>query len=462
MHRNHLLAACTVAYLWTASSASAADAAGKAYRLAPRLASGDAARVAVSLEVGGELIVPADDGQDVRLPMSVVAKLAYTEQLIAWWSDPAMASRSLRRYSEAHATIKSAEKGDSRDLPPADRMIVAKAGPDATSLNGLERRLTRPEYDLVDVVGNSLIVDRLLPGRELKPSDGWDHDAATIGALLGMDHVAICEVRSVVLGEESRQVKIRMAGTIHGTVEGAATEMDVRGAYLFHLDEGRITKFNLAIKEVRKPGEVSPGLDVVAKLSLVATPISKKEPQPFDEAALAKAREMSAAELGELQVESPERGYRFRHDASWYVTAEQREHMSLRLLQRGDFLAHCNVTTLPMRPADKPTTLQAFEADISSTLGDKLEKVEAATEWANAAGHRCLGVIAVGAVDGVPVQWRYYHVSDDAVRPVAVSVTVEQSLLERFGDADKSIVDSMTLIDAPAAATAVKPLPVTK
>jgi hypothetical protein len=260
---------------------------------------------------------------------------------------------------------------------------------------------------------------------------------------------------------ENRQVQIRLAGTVHGTIEGASTEIDLRGAYLFHLDEARITKLNLAVKEVRKPGEVTPGLDVVAKLSLVVTPLAKKAARPFDEELVEKARLLTGPDLSELHLEVPMRGYRFRYDSAWYVTGEQREQMSLRRLERGDFIAHCNVTTLPARPADKPMTLQEFEANVTKTLGDKLDEVTAATEWANEAGHQCLGVIATGSVEEVPMQWRYYMVAAEGKRPAAVSVTVEQSLLPRFGDADRAIIESMVLIDGPAE-TAAKPLPVVK
>ena len=83
-----------------------------------------------------------------------------------------------------------------------------------------------------------------------------------------MDHIAVCEVRSVVTGESHNQVRIRMAGTVHGTIDGAPTEIDLRGAYLFHLDRRRITKFNLAIKEKRTANEVVPGLDIVAQVKL--------------------------------------------------------------------------------------------------------------------------------------------------------------------------------------------------
>jgi hypothetical protein len=435
----------------------AENSGSEAYRLTPRMGAGDVAEVSLTYEVGGDLIETDDDGKQVRTPMSVVAKMVYDEQLVAWWADASIASRSLRRYSEARATIKKGDKGATFELADDQREIVAKAGGESTALNGLDHSLTREQYDLINIQGNTLVIDRLLPNRELTEGEGWDHDPATMAALLGMDHVAVCEVRSVVTGQENGQVKIRLAGTVHGTFDGASSEMDLRGAYLFHLDEGRITKFNLAVKEVRKRSEISPGLDVVAKLSLAATPVHDKT-ELFDAAAVENARILTTESLSELLLDSPQRGYRFLYDSSWYITAEHRDLMSLRRLGQGALLARCNLNTLPARPESKPMTLQEFEADVCKSLGDKLSRVEAATEWANAAGHQCLGVITVGEVEDVPVEWRHYLVAAEGMRQVSVSVTVEQSLLERFGDADKSIIDSMVLIaDEIAAETAAKP-----
>lgn len=458
MSRCFFAVAVGILSLGSVAQAVEEQASPDAYRLTPTLEKGAAADVTATLEVGGELIVPSEQGEDARLPMSVVARMAYEEQLVAWWADPSMASRSLRRYSEATATLKSAEKGETRELPADRRLIAVQATVGSATLNGLDSRLTREQHDLIDLPGNSLAVDRLLPRREVKASEGWDHDANSIAALLGMDHVAICEVRSTVVGMENRQVQIRLAGTVHGTIEGAATEIDLRGAYLFHLDEGRITKLNLAMKENRKPGEVSPGLDVVAKLSLEVAPIAKTAPRPLADQLIAKAQQLSAPELFELELHVPERGFRFRHDAAWYVTGEHREQLSLRRLERGDFVAHCTITTLPARPADKPMTLQEFEANVVKSLGDKLEKVEAATEWTNESGHHCLGVIATGEVEDVPMQFRHYMVAAEGKRPATAAVTVERDLLDRFDDADRAIIESMALVDPPAE-TAAKPAP---
>lgn len=464
MMRIHLTAALGV-NLVVAGILGAAEADSKsstAYPLFAEAKAGARAEVAVTLEVGGELIVPGEgEAADAQLPMSVDARLDYVEHLLAWPGESTTPARSLRRYNEARATIKTQEQGVERELPEDRRVVAAALGENGAALAGLEHPLSRDQFDLLAVVGNTLAIDRLLPNKEAKEGDGWDHDPATIGDLLGMDHVAVCDVRSVVTGEENRQVKIRLGGTVHGTVEGAATEMELRAAYLYHLDEGRITKLNLAIKESRKTGEVSPGLDVVAKLSVVIKPLADSAPASFDKKAIAQAGGMTEAALRQLTVDAPQRGYRFRHDASWYVTAEQRELMSLRLLSGGELLAHCNVTTRPARGVENAETIQQFESQVSEALGDKLEKIEAAREWKTAAGHRCLGVFADGTVNEVRMQWRYYRISGENLPETTIAVTVEQSLLERFADADRPLVDSMELVPLAVAKTAEAKTPAT-
>jgi len=426
-----------------------------AFPLIAETAGGARAQITVTLDVGGDLIVAGEGGAaDVRVPMSVAAQLDYVEQILAWPGDSAAPARSLRRYGDARATIKTQERGEERTLPEDRRVIAAALGDRGAALSGLDQPLTREQFDLLAVVGNTLAIDRLLPNKEVKEGAGWDHDPATIGDLLGMDHVAVCDVRSVVTGEENRQVKIRLGGTVHGTVDGAATEMELRAAYLYHLDQGRVTKLNLAIKENRKTGEVSPGLDVVAKLSVVVKPLAANEAATFGPPTIVRAEKLPEATLRQLMVDAPQRGYRFRHDAAWYVTAEQRELMSLRLLGGGELLAHCNITTRPTRSVENGETIQQFESQVSEALGSKLTKIEAAREWKTAAGHRCLGVFADGTVNDVPMQWRYYRISGDNLPETTVAVTVERSLVERFADADRPLVDSMELLPLAVAKTA--------
>ena len=422
--------------------------------LTPRLSSGDVAQVTAKLEVGGEVLVTDDAGEEKPLPMSVVAELAYTEQFVLWSADVDARLASLRRYDRADATLKVGDQGEDRSLPAERRDLVAVAVGELQLVNrpGAVVPLTRAQLDLVDLPANTLVLDRLMPGGTMTIGDNWAHDALTMAALLGLDRVGACEVHSAAVGVERDQVQIRMAGTVNGTADGAATELEVRGAYLFHLKQGRITKFNLAVQEKRKAGEISPGLDVTAKLTLVVKPVDANQ-APFDAEAVAEAADAEPTALARLAVDDPRRGFRFQHGSEWFVTGEQPQLLSLRLWRRGELLAHCNVTTLPGRSEKHPTTIAELEADVKTALGKKIESISAAEEWIAPNGNRCLAVFANGKVDEAPIQWRYYLITAPGRPQASVAVTVEQDRLEAFDNADRELIDTLEFVgDEPATA----------
>ena len=427
--------------VWLAGAAQSVVAEG--LLLQPNLDTNATTTVTVELEVGGDLVTQEED-QLESLPMSVVGKLIYHERVVKWSPDPKELARSVRRYEEASATIKVRDVGIQRSLSPNHRGMAAEIRDGYMTLDSLSDPLTREQLDLVNVVSNSLAIDRLLPGREVSEGEGWDHDLAAIAPLLGMDHVAICEVRSMVTGQSHDQVQIRLAGTVQGTIDGAPTEIDLRGAYLFHLQRNRITKFNLAIKEHRTANEVVPGLDTVAQVKLTIVPAARQD--QLDDEMVAKASDVSQPLRRELLYEARQLGFRFKHDAAWYTTGEQSDVLSFRFLQEGSLMAHCNISTLPPRSAGRETTLDQFERDVRTSIGANLEKVTASTQWTTPQGNSCLGVLALGNVEGVPVQWRYYLVAAPDMPRVALALTVEQSLIKKFADADRQLIDSLELV----------------
>jgi len=445
----------TLALLAFSSASPGSCGEAKKYLLKPLLSPGETASVSLELEVGGEMIF-LDKTEPERLPMRVEGRMSYRQQIIAWSADPAEVARSLRSYQKASATFKVDKKSEQRSLPSKKRIIVSELRDGRASLTGSSGQLTRKQYDLVNVLGSSLAIDRLLPGREVAEGENWDHDKKVLGALLGMDHVAVCEVSSVVTGQSHQQVQIRMAGTVHGTIDGASTEIDIRAAYLFHQRRKRITKFNLAVQEKRAAGEVVPGLDVVAKVHLVVGTAPRKA--RLNKKLVSQFSDLSQPLQHKLLYDAPEQGFRFLHDTAWYVTGEQRDQLSLRCLQEGDLTAHCNVSTLPARSTGRQTTLEQFERDIRESLGDNLERVTAATQWKTSLGHDCLGIIAIGKFEEVPVEWRYYLLAGDDLPRVSLAVTLEQSQIKRFADADREIIETLKLLPKAVPATAKKRL----
>ncbi len=445
---------------------SLAPAAEPHFLLKPALDAGQGAIIEVDLVVGGDLLVQDNANSDTlddktlpieptetKLPLSVVAKLQYEESLLTWSTKPP--ARSLRYYDTAQATIKVGQEVLERALPETQRLVLAEARNSLVAMNGLLAPLTREQLDLLHVVGDTLALDRLLPGQRLAEGENWDHDTQTVGALLGMDHVAGCEVSSMITGEENQQVQIRLAGTVHGTIDGAATEMELRGDYLFDRSLKRITRFSLAIKEHRKTGPVTPGLDIVANLTLKITPTESFS--HLDEKVLSQAEKLSGQINHELLYDSPQHGVRFRHDDHWYITADSRDRLALRRLQGNAMVAHCNVTTLPARSEGRQTTLVQFEQEIRQALGNRLDQVAAAKQWTTAAGHHCLGLIINGKIKEVPLQWRYYLIAADGLPRISVVVTVEQAQLKDFADGDRHLVESLLLTGQPTQKAAARP-----
>ncbi len=441
------------------SFCSLTTAATPKYLLKAELAPGDTAHVTVKLEVGGELIMPTENATteekgEKKLPTRVRGNLDYREQLVAWSPDPNAVSRSIRDYKTAKATFDVDDQTTERILADDQQLMFAEVRNGLSNLTGAKNKLTREQLDLVNIVANTLALDRLLPGQELAEGDTWKHDAATLAALLCMDHVAVCEVTSIVTAESERQVQIRMAGTVHGTIDGTPTEMELRAAYLFHLDKKRITRFNFAIKEARKSSGIVPGLDVVAKAFVEIDP--EQKPLTVSPAIKKFAERTSEPLTRTLIYESPKQDFRFEYDASWYITAEERDLYSFRYLYDHELAAHCNLSVLAPRSAGRHTPLDEFERDVRQSLGDKLESVSAATEWQTKRGYNCLGVIAEGKVNDVSIQWRNYLVSTDNAPRLSLAVTLEKERSDAFADAERQIIDSIELVPMTTSATASK------
>ena len=104
-------------------------------------------------------------------------------------------------------------------------------------------------------------------------------------------------------------------------------------------------------------------------------------------------------------------------------------------------------------PVESRFTLEHFQEEVQQALGKNFGQIESAAERKTAHGLRLLRVVALGAVSGLPIEWRYYLAIDEQGRRVAFTYTLESKLVEQFADADTMIIDSLEF---------AKPLPTPK
>ena len=78
----------------------------------------------------------------------------------------------------------------------------------------------------------------------------------------------------------------------------------------------------------------------------------KSSPQLTDEIVASHTRADRRAQLN-LLYDSPKLGFRVEHDRQWFITSQQREAVTLRRVDRGDMVAQCTLSALPVHCWDR-------------------------------------------------------------------------------------------------------------
>lgn len=425
--------------------------------LTPKVTENEFAEVTIDLECGGTMQArgeSAPDAEPKTLPMSVSAKLVYDEHRVA----PAVgtiATRSIRYYNDAAAVIKVDNTGLTPKLADDHRLVVVENPGGRLSFAAANGLLKREELDLIDVTGDSLAVDALLPNRTVAADATWPADPNTMAAILSMDSVAAADVENVLDKFNHDYALIRLGGAVVGTVDGSPTEMEIRGVYLFDRKLERVTRFNLAVKEKRSIGGATPGIDGVAKLRMNVKPLASSP--HLSPATIAALKHNNRLQRDMVELAPKKQGYRVMLDRRWIATNSGRESTTLRRVDRGDVLAQCTITTLPRRSTGRQTTLEEFERDIRDALKDKFGELVASRQWTNSNGHNCLEVIVRGTAEEVPIEWHYYLVFPQSGHRVSIAVTIQGDMVERLASDDRTLVNAIELLPTdPITETAIK------
>jgi hypothetical protein len=432
-----------------AARPGAAKAAEK-YSLRLEKPDGSTVAVVAALEVGGYLKADGE-GQPKQIPMSVVAQFNYEEQRM---DDGADANHRLavRYYDSAAAAIKVGEHATRPQLRDDRKIVAATVTKDDVFLSSPGGPLTREELDLIDIPGNTLVIDQILPADAIEIGGKWNPSQDTVCRLLGLDAVGHTEVECQLVAVENNVAEITINGSLGGAINGVASDIELKGKLLIDLSNRLPKSLLLAIKEERGIGHVGFGLDVVAKLKLTIAP--QEEPKFLTAETLASTKLPETDQAPPLEYRSDAKGYRFLYDRRWHITREEPELVVMRLVERGDMIAQCNIAP-STKALEKPVELIQFQNDVQSALGKMFNRFERASERGTDSGLRILQTTVAGSAQELPIQWRYYLIHDHDGRGLTMIFTLEEPLVQQFGTQDKPIIDSVEFIE-PKMAAAVR------
>ncbi len=119
----------------------------------------------------------------------------------------------------------------------------------------------------------------------------------------------------------------------------------------------------------------------------------------------------------------------------------------LRLVDRGDLIAQCNITPLAPLAKDQQLSMEGFQNDVKRVLGKNFEEMIEATEETGENGLRVLRVVVASTVGELPIQWTYYNLENDEGRRASLVFTLESSLLSRFAHIDRELIANFRFVD---------------
>lgn len=410
-------------------------------------------RVKSVMEVRGELKVNPDGKQVTKMPLKVRGEAVYAERNLSV-DAAAGTQRDARLYESASAKVQVGDTNRETTLRPDHHLVIVDVSSEASRLFSPTGPLSRDELELLDIQGNSALLDQLTPGQEIAIGEGWDHSDQLMGELLGLDVVHTNSTRSTLRKVAKNLAVIDLEGEVSGAVGGVSSDVELKAVYNFSLQDQRVTWFAATLQEDRAVGHAEPGFTVTARIRLAKT---HSEPQ-----AAISDQALAGLELGPqpgatlLEFVSAEGGFRFLHDRQWWLMVDRHDVSIMRRIERGDLIAQCNISALSdLKPGQHPA-LEAFQADVKRALGKKFGEFLEASQSVDPSGVRQLRAVVAGTVSELPIQWNYYHFSDLSGRQLALVFTMDAKLVERFAASDAAIISSFAFQSRPEPAAAAR------
>jgi hypothetical protein len=421
---------------------------------------GDAAaqRVRTKLDVSGEIFAPAGgDAEPIRQPITVAAEFEFLEMAPPEGQDGAKAA-VIRRYDEAAAEV-TVDGQSARAELSADARTLAVARLGTTPVPFLRKAfLTRDEAELLETPFDSVLLDELLPKSPVAVGDAWQISGDVTAGLLAIDTVETGSIEAKLVEAADGTAKVSLAGIIDGAIDGVPTHVVVEGSFTApareeeerHVIEGRVAGVEVVLRERRQASHVAPGFEVEAKLDLDRATVTGEEAAVPQEESVATTRRRGEGKPGVVWHRDGDGRYDLVYDARWRTVEDGANGLVLRLVDHGALVAQCSITALPRAAADVTPSVDEVKRDVEKSLAGQFARFGEATRDEQAdveTGGRLtlVRVASSGTAEGLPFHWIHYVVSDGEGRRAGVTFMFEASLLKRFGDADRALVQGLRL-----------------
>ena len=310
-------------------------------------------------------------------------------------------------------------------------VVISPAGP-----------LTWDELELVQGVGDPLMLGDLLPDKPVDVGEHWRVPNSAARALSEYDVITSNSLEATLESADAARARIRFKGQIQGSKQGGPGKMSCDGFLTFDRQAAWIDQLDLNRVESRQPGPIEAGLDY--KSTFTMTRHAAEAPGALSDAALAgvSLAITPASEL--LRLDMPGRTAALLHDRHWHKFWEDRKLIVLKRLRGAQVIAQCNFMLGPQAGNGRHQDTTQFRDDIRRGLKKRFVQFLGAGE---VDGHPAGGFRYKVGVQGregqLGIVWYYYLVASPEGEQLLATFTLAEDHAKVFGDQDLDMIGSL-------------------
>lgn len=414
---------------------------GQTHTLAEFPKEGDCVQYRLDMSLSGELRVN-QGGKDVPLKLTATATHAFTERVLGVGAEK-LPHKTARHYDTAKAVITVAGERSERTLRDARRLLVAHRHEDRIVLYSPVGPLTREELELTAEHLDTLTLTSLLPGKAVNVGDTWKVSNAVAQTLCAFEGLTRQDLACKLDAVNGHVATISVTGSAHGIILGAVVKLGIKATCRYDLKAGQLVAVEWAQKDERDAGPANPAL----KLELVTklTRSSVATPNQLSDTALVTVAEGDAPPEAVLPLLHQDAQGRFtlHYHRDWQIVGETKEHLILRLMDRGDFVAQATVTPWKRAQPGRHLSPDEFKAAMAATPGWQPQQELQASEFPVEPGHWGYRLSVQGTLDGLPVVQNFYILAGPKGDQIVVAFTMTPAQALKIGTRDLSLVGSL-------------------
>lgn len=409
---------------------------------------GESTRVVVSLKGEGlfKTGLEAKDGAASKeetgksRALKVETRLEFVEKAVAVGKDGA-ATRVVRRVERAGAAINGEVRATSAAIRPEVALLVAEPRDGQVVVVSPGGPLTRAELEVVQGPGDPLALAALLPAAAVAKGETWTVGNDAARSLSGYDTLDDNALKATLESIDEVRAVVRLKGAVRGSYLGGPGTITIDGSFAFDRKAGRVEALAVERAEVRKPGPVEAGLDIKSTLRVSRKGV--ETPSELSDANFAGVPLEVDADRELLLFKAPDGKYQLVHDRDWHIDWDSERQTILKRLDKGRFVAQCNLSTGPNAGKGRHEDPARLRDDVKKAVGARFVSVvgEGVVDGAPAGGYR-YKVAIQGREANADVLWYYVLIAGPQGDQVLAIFTLGLAQQERFGDQDLRLIGS--------------------